>query len=979
MTTLTRNVLVLALLFSPIPAFAQQTTGSVIGRVTDEQGAAVPGATVTATNGETGFSRISTTDAEGLYHLNALPVGVYDLAVELTGFTRVEPKGVVVNIAEVTNLDVTVRVARVAETVTVNGTTALAPTSSSGLGQVVDLVRIQNLPLNGRQFANLAATVPGVGLGFNSDSTKLSQYTPQISGGNGRNLNYVVDGGDNNDDTTGGLLQMFPLEAIQEFNVLTHRFKAEYGRSDGAVLNVVTRSGTNALRGSWFTLFRDDSLNAKTFSEQMANVAKSPYRRYQYGGSVGGPIVENRVFYFGAVERTQQDTKQVVNTLGLFPSADGVYDTPLRDTTLTGKLTATLSAAQYLSVRYGFDRNSQPNGAGLRVTPQSWSTSRNNFNSINVNHNVVLGQTALNELIVQFAAFTNEIPSSAAGAALVFPNGVRAGANPAAPQTTEQQKWQFRDDVTKSIAAIGGHDLKAGVNWIHEPRLFTGTRALFDGQYTFTANAVNAPIRDVSVFGGIADVNIPLDFFGVYAQDDWRPTSRLTFNLGLRWDYVNGVAIDQSKNPNFVIMQNAGRAGRFDTFAGGALSDFGKEPAEDTNNLQPRLGATYDLRGDGRDIVRGGWGIYTDFAYTSASILNAALDAQGGSGLVFNANSPNGIVKADGTFFGVTDPLSSIAAQNTVNRNLPLVQGAVASPRLDQPYTRQANLGWAHQLTANTNVSADYVRVDGRDLNVRLRPNVLIAPGRRALADLGVTPNSLNFRTAISGGESRYDALILAVRRRMSRGLDVNASYTLADSTSNVGPASDELDANLVQDINNPFGPVQDAPNTRTDARHRVTISAVVQALWAISVSPFFMYRSALPTQTTEGIDLNGDGNVNDRTSLSYKFTGVSATGVPSFEENGPCDTVNCSWRAAFSQLNLRVSRAFALPHDVRIEAIAEMFNLFNAKNPFIPLTTTRRSATVPQLSSFMQPTAYAGDFGQPEQRVGQVGFRITF
>ena len=156
MTTLTRNVLVLAMLLGPVPALAQQTTGSVIGRVSDEQRAAVPGATVTATQAATGFERTSVTDSEGLYRLNALPVGRYDLVVELSGFTRVEPKGIIVNVSQVTDLDVTVRVASVAETVTVTAPSPLLSTSSSGIGQVVDLVRIQSLPLNGRQFANVS-------------------------------------------------------------------------------------------------------------------------------------------------------------------------------------------------------------------------------------------------------------------------------------------------------------------------------------------------------------------------------------------------------------------------------------------------------------------------------------------------------------------------------------------------------------------------------------------------------------------------------------------------------------------------------------------------------------------------------------------------------------------------------------------------------------------------------------------------------
>ena len=148
--------------------------------------------------------------------------------------------------------------------------------TSSSVGGVVDVERIESLPLNGRQFANAAITIPGVGLGFHSDPTKSTQCSPQIAGGNGRNVNYQIDGGDNNDDTVGGLLQLFPLEAIQEFNFVTQRYKAEYGRSNGGVMNIVTKSGTNQMRGSWFTNLRDKDLNAKTMTEKLNNVSKQP-------------------------------------------------------------------------------------------------------------------------------------------------------------------------------------------------------------------------------------------------------------------------------------------------------------------------------------------------------------------------------------------------------------------------------------------------------------------------------------------------------------------------------------------------------------------------------------------------------------------------------------------------------------------------------------------------------------------------------
>jgi hypothetical protein len=270
------------------------------------------------------------------------------------------------------------------------------------------------------------------------------------------------------------------------------------------------------------------------------------------------------------------------------------------------------------------------------------------------------------------------------------------------------------------------------------------------------------------------------------------------------------------------------------------------------------------------------------------------------------------------------------------------------------------------------------VRVDGRDLNMRVRPNVVVNanvnPQVRLLSGINISPNDGNFRTALSKGSSRYNALILAVRRHLSRGVDASASYTLGKATSDVGTASDEIAQNLIQDIHDPFGPVQQGPSVRTDSRHLLSLSGIVNGPWGVNVAPVFYYRSALPMHTVEGTDLNGDGMINDRTLKEYRYTGIGDNNKATFEEGGTCATVNCSRRASFSQMNLRVSRAFPIARGVRIEAIAEIFNLFNAKNPALALSQRRLNN-----SQFMQPTAYAGDVGQPEQRVGQIGFRITF
>jgi Carboxypeptidase regulatory-like domain/TonB dependent receptor len=954
-------------------ASAQQTTGTIIGRVLDDQGAAIPGATVSVTNPATGFTRVDVSDAEGVYRLQALPVGRFDLVVELAGFASVDQKGVVVNVGQTITLDFTLKVAAVAETIVVTGQTPLIESSVSSVGGVVDIGRIESIPLNGRQFANLAATLPGVGLGNHSDPTKSTQYSPQINGGNGRNVNYQIDGGDNNDDTVGGLLQLFPLEAIQEFNFVTSRAKAENGRSNGGVMNIVTKSGTNIYRGSFFELFRDKSMNSITNTEKTNGADKQDYRRNQFGGSFGGPVVKDKLHYFAAAERTQQDTKQVVSTSGLFPSSDGTFDTPYRETLLNVKVTSNVNANQYLSVRYGRNQNSQPYGADAQTPVNGWGDSDNKFNSINLNHNWVLGGSMLNEFIFQYADFANFISARSQDPYQVFPNGVAIGQSPNTPQTTEQKKWQFRDDFSWHVTGKGGigHDFKAGVNFINEPRLFiTFNSGKGVVQHTHLTDDVNGPISNITLNDGDAAANIPLKQYAGYIQDDWAVTDQLTINLGLRYDLITGFQFDQSKNPNFVKVQAAGAAGLLTGIKG--LENFGKDPKDDTNNWQPRVGFAYSLR-DNRDVIRGGWGIYMDMAYTNSNALFAASDATGkGFGAVLSVDNQAGIRNPDGSFYRVGQPLSNIQSQNQAGAGLPLF-GQFTDPRLQMPYTRQGSLGWSHELTPSMVVTVDAVRADGRDLNVRPRINTGVVGGgataTRRLAFLNLSPNAIGTRPAISRGKSEYNALITGFKRRMTNDLDLTATYTLAKAKSQIGTASDELNANLLQDAAQLYDdPRVFGPTSRTDARHQGSLAAVWRAK-GLTVAPTFFYRSPLPVSTITGVDTNLNRENNDLPLKAYKFVGIGK--AP--EEIGNCETWNCSRGAWRTQANIRVSYGIQVKGSARIEAIGEVFNIFNAKNPAFTITQNQTSA------AFMQPNAFAGDFQQGEQRLGQIGFRFSF
>ena len=966
------------------PALAQQTAGNISGRVVDAQGAAVPGVTVTAKSAETGFVRTDVSDSEGVYRLNSLPVGPYDVSTELSGFQTYAQKGVTVNVAQTTDLNVELKLAGVSESVNVTAEAPMLRTSDSSVGGVVDVTKIESLPLNGRQFANLALAIPGVGIAFHSDPTKSTQYSPQIAGGNGRNVNYQIDGGDNNDDTVGGLLQLYPLEAIQEFNFVTQRYKAEYGRSNGGVMNIVTKSGTNDPKGSWFTSLRDKSMNSQTETEKLSNIAKQDYRRYQFGGSFGGPIVENMAHFFAAFERTQLDTRQAVTTFGLFPSEDGVFPTPSRENLFTAKVSANLSPSQFASVRYGRNTNSQVYNADNRRIRTNWGDSNNTFNSINLNHNWVLSGARLNEFIFQYADFSNAILARTEDPQQTFPNGLTVGYNVNTPQQTQQHKYQFRDDFSWHATGMGGlgHDFKAGVNFINEPRLYvTFSSGSTDYAYTHLTNDINGPISRVTRNKPGASANLPMKQYGIYFQDDWRLTDRLTVNAGLRYDLVTGFLIDQSKIPNYVALTTAAAAGRFNGVPG--FDEFGKKAQEDRNNLQPRVGAVYTMN-DGRDVVRAGWGIYYDYGFTNANIMFPGLSAQGGSGVVFDVNNTAGIKNPDGSFFTYGQPITNIESQNGVNPAGPFYSSNVAAPQIRQPWTSQTSAGWSHELTRSMVMDIDFVHADGRDLGVRWPLNTRVNGGARRYADLKLSPDNPTLNMSI--GSSRYDGLNIGVRRRMDHHVQLNAWYSLSKATGRGGQAVDELTTNLVQDSTQPLADVQSGPAARGDARHKVTLSAIIQAPWGVTVSPIFRYRSATPIHIWYGYDNNLDGVSNDIYPTAYRYTGISDAGVPSFKEMGTCETVNCGRGAPLSVINLRVSKAVRFGSRLTAEVIGEVFNLTNDIAPAFNVGAAASAAVFTGTlanhtpnSVFMKPNAFAGDAGQPEQRVGQVGFRITF
>ncbi|HSE40666.1 MAG TPA: TonB-dependent receptor, partial [Acidobacteriota bacterium] len=753
-----------------LPAYAQVGTSNLTGTVKDDQGNPLPGATVTAKNTDTGLERIDVTDESGLYRVPSLPFGNYDVSAKIEGFATQIQKGVRLDVGKTTYIDFGMKLSTTAETMEITAEVPLIEKTESHISTVVTPEQVENLPLNGRQFANLAALAPGTTLGFHPDPTRPTNLAVSSIGGSGRNVNVTIDGGDNNDDTVGGLNQMFSLESIAEFNYLQNRYKAEYGRSSGGVLNVVTKSGTNSPHGSFFSLFRDDALNSLSTSEENAGFTDpAPFSREHYGGSFGGPIVQDRAHFFVAAERLQDDVISIVDTGGIAPALDGPVEVPTRDTQVTAKFTSNLNPEQYLSVRYGYQKSTSIYGSAPYVTANARGTLTNKFNSVLASHNYVISDDMLNEFSFQYADFDNAILPTSTDPSIVFPSGVYIGQNINTPQTTIQKKYQFRDDL--SWAWRGNHHFKGGVNFVHEPTLggsfSTGVQA---PQFTPLEDRLDSPIATINQNGGVFGNEAPNNQIGLYVQDDWNVNEKLTLNLGVRYDFITGFDLNQSTNPLYAAIANSPY--NFPWIAPfREVSDATLQ--NDGNNIAPRLGGAYDLKGDGQTVVRGGWGLYYDFPYTNANILfpGAAL---GDYGTAYFVSDPNGIRNPDGTLFKIGDPLPPNQLPGLAS-NPP---NDVASPDFVVPYTNQYSIGVAHQLSNDVALDVDYIHTSVRDQYVRFRANGLI-DGVRAFPAFG------NFRVWYNGGESDYDGLNITFRGRATNRIQFQAAYTLSKAEGN--------------------------------------------------------------------------------------------------------------------------------------------------------------------------------------------------
>jgi hypothetical protein len=889
---------------------AQTFTAQITGHIADESGGMLPGVTVTATNEETGIQRSVTSAVTGVYLLTNLDPGRYTITAELAGFAGLKQTGLVLSVNQGVRLDLAMKVATLQESVIVTTEAPLVSTTKSEIGMTVSPKQINDLPLNGRNFMELALLVPGVKVPLERTSTDVS-----FGGSSGRSTYVQVDGADNNDDTVGGGETSFSMESIREFQVVTNRFSAEFGRTSAGVVNIVTRSGTNDLRGGGFGFFRDDSLKASNFFTGN----KEPFSRNQYGGMMGGPILKNRTHYFVSLER-QADAETAVPNTGF-----AYLDTPVDVTNKVGlgfaKVDHQLAEHHRLFASYaGTYTESFNQSIGGSATTEYGTQRIRKTHSGTLGYTWVISNRAVNDFRFLYRNHDTQASANVNKPALLFPSAM-LGTRTNYPQNRTEERLQFRNDFSYFVPDWQGtHNFKVGVDLgrVDYTVFFANTTR---GAFTFTQNP--ADFRDPSTYPaptryqqglGRFDTADHTSTFNVYVQDDWQPSKKITLNLGVRYEVELGAA-----NNNFQTSR----------------TDLVQPKKTDVNNIGPRFGVTYDVTGSGTTILRGGSGVFYD-----QFILNMSFNEKLFNGETFVIAD---IRPAAGQPISLTDPLGGRTFEDFL-RTAGASAVQILDPNLSVPYTFQSSIGVQRRIGSAVGVSIDYVRVDGRDEILRrdanLDPNCfnLTAGCRRPDARFSTITRSESVGTSV------YNGLHTGLTYRHPR-FAAQLAYTLSkamnygDDPAFGSSRSDQF--NLAPD----WGP------SSNDRRHTLVVNGSMNLPYDVQLSGIVNTGSGyviLGTRVSE--DLNGDGIFTDR---------PAGIGRNSFRSDPTIKT------------DLRVTKTVKI-NRMNLQGIVEVFNVFNRRN-YDPSAYGNRIGT----STFLQPGSSTTPYFQPREL--QLAFRINF
>lgn len=953
-------------------AFGQAVSVSgVEGVVTDEAGAVLPNAAVTVTHKGTGAERSAAADSNGYYRVAGLAPGVYTVKISSGNFASQLIEDVTLNVGTTLTLNAALRPAATTETVVVSaGAGALVETTRTDLGGVVNNREIENLPLNGRSLAGLAILIPGARPTQSFDPTKNRSSAFSINGGGGRNVNTTVDGGDNKDNTVGGIVMNFSLEGVQEYKLETQRFSAASGRSEGAALNVITKSGTNQFHGSGFLFARDEKFNANDYISRVSDRPKPDYSRQQFGGSFGGPIKQDRLFFFGVYERTREESgfnvsQTVYDELQFATSAGArpvlTVPTPFRDNLWQVRLDAKLNDRNTAFLKWAQQTNNALNDQAGITDESSGNFTKNTLYQGTLGLNSTISPTLVNQFTFAFQYWNNLIDSETFAPYLIFPGaGVTFGTNPNIPQSSTQRKFQFRDDI---FLTAGSHGLKFGLDFVAVPKLGGFFRTPPTPNLTFLDNpsvistdktrypqgfATPGAVQILTAASGDPAFDYQnASMFGAYFQDDWRVNSRLTLNLGVRYDLDINFLPPLPDNRTYLLLRQIGHPVTRELLG------------NDTNNVAPRAGFAWDIGGDSKNVVRGGYGIYYGQVFqnivlfaqqqTNPTVFASVISLQSTGTTPQTNTDPFLRTFRYGIDPIVVPPPSSALANGS--------SGRIINPDNVMPYTQQWNVGYSRQLGRDYAVEVDYIHILGLHeyLRHRLNPQVPgntvinidgrpVTNARLLAADFvraGLPANRLaDVIAEESIGRSRYDGLNIQLRKRFSNRFTFQTSYVLSRSLAYGGAVNTGAAAGFggqPQDQNRILDPGELGP-TSNDERHRFVFSGVFDLPWGLQASPIVQLASARPYTLTQGVDRNGDGVNNDRYldpatneivprgsargGFDIKLDPATGRIVPGDRVSGRSFTAD-----------LRVSKYINFGDRARLGIFVEAFNLFNHTN----------------------------------------------
>jgi hypothetical protein len=944
---LARLVLVCLLLVpASLLAQARLTGADLQGTVRDAAGAVLPGVTVTSLNTATNQSRQAVTDGEGRFNIPALNPGIYEVSAELSGFAPIVRKDVKLVLGQRADLDLTMRPGA-QEAITVSASVPLVDPADTSVSTVVGQEQIDNLPINGRNFLSFAVITPGVTNDRTPQQGASATSGLSFGGQRARSNNLMVDGLDNNDPVVGAVRATFSQEAIQEFQVLTNSYSAEFGKAAGGVVNIITRSGTNDMRGNAFYFYRDDRLNSKNRFEKFdifgnrIDREKAPFGQDQYGLTLGGPIRRDKTFFFLSAENLRIASNNFVNidpaaaallNANGFPVELGNVPYEVEGDEYLAKVDHQWTPTHQLAARANYasvlNENIEPFG-GIVARSRGALQDRDDW-SVAASQTDVLSSAWVHEARLQYANEDQLISSLdpncqgrcdtnfEGGPTLEITGVASVGRQRFTPQPRQNERYQIKDTVSYYR---GQHSAKAGFDFNYIHTKFTALPLHFGGRFIFAALpaipalgipqpisalqafAAGLPAAYVQGYGVSGDSYDDYDV-GIFVQDDWALTSRLTLKAGLRYQRQWMYDIDYRVS-----------------LPGGGTYTY--QIPDDTNDVAPRISIAFDPRGNGRSSIHAAWGLF----YDNQILANAQV----GNG-IDGVDLRTLVLRIPGSIAPYRAPGHRIAEPSTPYPSLVISP----DPGLETPYAQQAAVGYDQAIGQNFALSGNVVFVRGKNQVGTIDYNPIVptlGAGRRPNDINNVAGTSASILQYTSFGETWYKGLNLSLTRRLANNYQFLVSYTLSeaeDTSTDFQSAFIPQDNGRGRDINDLTGlPVGFDPDAERgpathDQRHRLTVSGMYQFPFGIQFSTIVTAASGRPYTPLAGADLNGDGD-------GGAFPSDRARRNPT----DPSTAVGRNSETMEDQLNVdaRLSKKFSLTSGLALEGIIDVFNLLDKTN----------------------------------------------